>query len=281
MNRLMTSRRGTASLLVVAVSLVLLAAPATATDQPQRTRRVLYNFDGDSCLSTKASGKGPVPVNVDDVKRLIEEVAYEGSQVDTILVCVNAQVMYYPTKVGTMRGTLSTAEAVKRYDCDGTTEERVTKMNSLVERIRQMLDDVGQERGRRLVLSVRPPSNGGNPPPTPETARQRGCDVPAWVRNGWVDFVGVSEFLFERGDLPIDHSKSLVRMIEWSPSVIVHSVISPRGIGISATEPPQRNDIRHIIMKSQENLSSRLKSKGLLARPGVPRCGTAHYLDFA
>jgi hypothetical protein len=26
------------------------------------------------------------------------------------LVCVNAQVMYYPTKVGTMRGTLSTPE---------------------------------------------------------------------------------------------------------------------------------------------------------------------------
>ena len=53
-------------------------------------------------------GKGPVPVNVDDVKRLIEEVAYDGSRVDTILICVNAQVMYYPTKVGTMRGTLST-----------------------------------------------------------------------------------------------------------------------------------------------------------------------------
>ena len=78
MDRLMTSRRGTASQLVIAVSLVLLAAPVTAADQPQRTRRVLYNFDGDSCLSTKAGGKGPVPVNVDDVKRLIDEVAYEG-----------------------------------------------------------------------------------------------------------------------------------------------------------------------------------------------------------
>ena len=299
--------------------------PAFVNAVPPRTRRVLYNFDGDSCLSTKAGGKGPVPVNVEDVKRLIEEVAYEGSQVDSILVCVNAQVMYYPTRIGTMRGTLSTAEerakwpasekqrfenlkaffdsgvdpyavmlseakrrgrealltfrmnddhgndflrtqfqvdhpewglgteqyrgkgaldfgrdevrdytfrlieeAVKRYDCDGieldfnrfptffkdgTTEERVTKMNSLVERIRQMLDDVGHERGRRLVLSVRPPSNGGNPPPTPETARQRGCDVPAWVRNGWVDFVGVSEFLFERGDLPIDQWKQAIKTV--------------------------------------------------------------------
>ena len=29
----------------------------------KRLRRVLYNFDGDSCLSTKAGSKGPVPVN--------------------------------------------------------------------------------------------------------------------------------------------------------------------------------------------------------------------------
>ncbi len=79
-------------------------------NQPQHVRRVLYNFDGDSCMVTRAGGKGPVAIGVDDLKRLIEEVAYDGSQVDTVLVCVNAQVMYYPTKVGTMRGTLSTPE---------------------------------------------------------------------------------------------------------------------------------------------------------------------------
>ena len=264
-------------------------------------------------------------MNVDDVKRLIEEVAYDGSRVDTVLVCVNAQVMYYPTKVGTMRGTLSTPEerakwpasekqrfdnlkaffdkgvdpyavmlaeakrrgrealltfrmnddhgndflrtqflvdhpdwrlgteqyrgkgamdfgrdevrdytfrlieeAVRRYDCDGieldfnrfptffkdgTTDERVAKMNSLVERVRKMLDDVGRERGRRLVLAVRVPSNYGRTPPTPETARQLGCDVPAWVKHGWVDFVAVSEFLFERGDLPIDQWKQAITTV--------------------------------------------------------------------
>ena len=282
------------------------AEAATSPGPASRERRVLYNFDGCSCMFTKAGGKGPVPVTADDVKRLIEEVAYEGSRVDTVLVCINAQVMFYPTKVGTMLGTPpATAgadaagkqwlanlrgfydagsdpyavmlaetrqrgreallsfrmnddhnvdfqttqfwvdhpecrlggkaldfgreevrdytfrlieEAVTRYDCDGIeldfnrfpnffkdgkTEERVAKMNGLVERVRTMLDDVGRGRGRRLVLSVRPPSNFGNPPPTPETARQRGCDVPAWVANGWVDFVAVSEFLFERGDLPI------------------------------------------------------------------------------
>jgi hypothetical protein len=293
--------------------------------QSTRSRRVLYNFDGDSCLSTKADSKGPVPVNIDDVKRLIEEVAYDGSRVDTVLVCINAQVMYYPTKVGTMRGTLSTPderakwsesekqrfqnlkaffdagvdpyavmlaearqrgcevlltfrmnddhgvdalrtkflvdhaewrlgtkqyqgsgamdfardevrdytfrlieEAVGRYDCDGieldfnrfprffkdgSTDERVARMNSLVERVRKMLDKVGHKRGRRLVLSVRPPSNFGSTPPTPETARELGCDVPAWVRNGWVDFVAVSEFLFERGDLPIDKWKQAITTV--------------------------------------------------------------------
>jgi hypothetical protein len=45
-------------------------------------------------------------------------------------------------------------------------------MNSLVERVRQMLDDVGHDRGRRLALAVRVPSNYGRTPPTPETARQ-------------------------------------------------------------------------------------------------------------
>lgn len=287
-----------------------------------RTRRVLYNFDGDSCLSTRADSKGPVPVGVDDVQRLIEEVAFDGSRVDTVLVCVNAQVMYYPTQVGTMRGTLSTAEerdqwpasekqrfqnlraffeagvdpyaimlaeakrrgreallsfrmnddhgetflrsqfladhpdwrlgtekyrgggaldfgrdevreytfrlieeAVRRYACDGieldfnrfptffkdgTADERVAKMNTLVERVRKLLDTVGAERGRRLVLAVRVPSNYGRTPPTPDTARELGCDVPAWARQGWVDFVTVSEFLHERGDLPIGRWKQAI-----------------------------------------------------------------------
>ena len=76
---------------------------------------MLYNFDGDSCLWTKAGSKGPVAVGVADVKRLIEEVAYPESRVDTVLVCVNALVMYYPTKVGTMRGTLSTPEERARW----------------------------------------------------------------------------------------------------------------------------------------------------------------------
>ena len=53
----------------------------------------------------------------------------------------------------------------------------------------------------------------GRTPPTPETARQIGCDVPAWAKNGWVDFVTVSEFLFERGDLPVGEWKRAVTTV--------------------------------------------------------------------
>ena len=46
----------------------------------------------------------------------------------------------------------------------------IAKMNSLVERVRNMLGEVGAKRGRRLVLAIRVPSNYGRMPPTPETA---------------------------------------------------------------------------------------------------------------
>ena len=37
--------------------------------------------------------------------------------------------------------------------------------------------------------------------------------MPAWVQNGWVDFVTVSEFLYERGDLPINLWKQTIRTV--------------------------------------------------------------------
>lgn len=304
-----------ASFSIVSFSIVSL----TLADEPTARRRVLYNFDGDSCMFTRAGGRGPVAITVEDLKRLVEEVAYEQSQVDTILVCIDAQVMYYPTKVGTSRGGTSTPderakwpasqrqmfenlqrffeagvdpyavilgeakrrgreallsfrmnddhgndflrtqfwidhpewrlgkgalnfdvdqvrdyvaslmeEAVRRYDCDGIEldfnrfptffkssppEERVQKMNGLVQRIRRMLDEVGQQRGRKLVLAVRVPSNYGRTPPTPESSRLLGCDVPLWAANRWIDFVIVSEFLFTRYDLPLMPWKSAIREV--------------------------------------------------------------------
>lgn len=320
----MAQRFPAAYLSVRSIALLVLAAAtattsvATRATEP-RTRRVLYNFDGDSCLWTRAGGKGPVAVGPDDVRKLLEEVAYDGSQVDSILVCINAQAMYYPTQVGTMRGTHCTAEeranwpdheqqrfanlqtlfdsgvdpyavliaesrrrgrealltfrmnddhgndflrtrfwaehpeyrlgrgaldfshaevrdyvaglieeAVQRYDADGieldfnrfphffaegSIDENVARMSGLVQRVRTFLDKIGSMRNRRLVLAVRAPSNFGRTPPTPETARALGCDVRDWVQKGWVDFVTVSEFFIERGDLPIGLWKQAISTV--------------------------------------------------------------------
>ncbi|MGC8642239.1 MAG: exo-alpha-sialidase [Isosphaeraceae bacterium] len=281
-----------------------------------RPRRILYNLDGDSCMFLKKGSKGPETITADDLKAAVHELTEPGSQVDTLLVCINAQVMYYPTKVGTLRGAdctpeerrgwpaseeqrfrnvqamfdagidpyavllaeakkrglealltfrvndahgndfLRTAfwrehpeyrlghgaldfghdavrdyvcrlieEAVQRYDCDGieldfqrfptyfkdgTTEERVAKINSLVARVRTLLDAQGAKRGRRLILAARVPSDYGRTPPSYETARSIGCDPVEWARQGWIDFLTVSEFLFVRYDLPIKPWKKLI-----------------------------------------------------------------------
>lgn len=74
---------------------------------PVRDRRILYNLDGDSCMTLKSGRKGPGPITLADLTNIVAGLTGPRSQVDTLLVCVNAQVMYYPTKVGTMRGGLS------------------------------------------------------------------------------------------------------------------------------------------------------------------------------
>jgi hypothetical protein len=336
-------------------ALVVLLASCTlpALGDQKRMRRVLYNIDGDSCMSTKAGTKGWTEVGADDLKQAIREVTFEGSQVDTVLVCIIAQVMYYPTKVGTLRGTLSTAdekakwpasekmrwknaqalfdaktdpyalmlaeirkrgreallsfrmnddhgndflrtkfwadhpdmrlsrgaldfghekvrdyvarlieEAVKRYDSDGIdldfnrfpaffkgdkTDERVAKMNGLVERVRRTLDEVGKERGRQLVLAVRVPSNFGRTPPTPETVRALGCDPQMWAKRGWVDFVTVSEFLFERYNLPLKTWKEAIRDV-------------PVYGGIECTESGNRKG--YLTAEKYRRASQRLRKEG-------------------
>ena len=65
-------------------------------------------------VDQERSVKTPVQVGPDDLKTVVDEIAFPGSQVDTLLVCINAQCMYYPTKIGDRRGTLATpAEAAK------------------------------------------------------------------------------------------------------------------------------------------------------------------------
>jgi hypothetical protein len=288
----------------------LFAVPSLSAEHGKR--RLLYNLDGDSCMTLIAGRQGPGPLGTPDLVRIISDLTQPGSQVDTFLLCANAQVMYYPTRVGTQRGALSTLEerakwsaherqreiniagffqqgidpyaflfaearrrgletlltfrmndahgndflrtafwrdhpqfrigngaldfrfpevrdyvfalieeAARRYDTDGleldfqrfptffgeapefAIEARVDAMNALVRRVREMLDATSASRGKRRSLAVRPPSDYGRKAPTPEFARSLGCDLAAWAKAGWIDWVTVSEFLYVRYDLPL------------------------------------------------------------------------------
>jgi hypothetical protein len=128
-------------------------------------------------------------------------------------------------------------EAVQRYDCDGieldfqrfptffgsgTREENVARMNALVARVREMLRIEGSKRGRSLVLGVRMPSeHHGVPTPDQALAASRACDLTAWVKSGWVDFVVVSEFLFSAETLDLAAWRRI------APGVPIYGGIQP------------------------------------------------------
>jgi hypothetical protein len=308
--------------MVLAFTAIGHVVPARAVDKltAPKVRRILYNDDGDSCMCLKKNIKGPAVVTAADLKSIVEDIAYPGSQGDTLLLCMNAQSTYYPSKVGSMRGTLATVEErkqwnnpreeqrfrnieamfaqgvdpyalllgeakkhglealityrmndahsgaclrtrfylehpeyhmgfaldfgheavrdytfriieeeVQRYDCDGiemdfnrfpkffqagAEAERIAKINGLVQRVRQMLDTEGKKRGRRLVLAARVPTS------YPE-CRTIGLDPVVWAKEGWIDFLTVSEFLVVRYDLPIAPWKKLISTIPVYGSIEV------------------------------------------------------------
>ena len=113
---------------------VLLLAPSTPSraEKPFRQRRILVNYDGGSTLYSRKGSQGPVRLTVGDLREAIREVSFEGSQVDTVLLCVNAQVMYYPTKVGTMLGSLATPEQKKKLPRN--TQQWIANLNHFVDR---------------------------------------------------------------------------------------------------------------------------------------------------
>jgi hypothetical protein len=284
-----------AVLLGALVASQLASATEPAGPTARKTRRILYNLDGDSCMWTKKGCKGPVRVGPDDMRTVVEEIDGQGTQVDSLLVCINAQCMYYPTKIGDMRGTLVTPgqranwpvseqqrmrnmeamfqegvdpyalllaearrrgmealltyrmndihdgdflnhrfwlahpdhrlpgpvakgfrpgldfaqdtvreytfrlieEAVQRYDCDGieldfnrappyfrngAEGDGMAKINDLVRRVRQMLNDQGQKRNRRLVLAARVlPQYSDN--------LAIGLDPAAWAKESLIDLL--------------------------------------------------------------------------------------------
>ena len=113
---------------------VLLLAPSTPSraEKPVRQRRILVNYDGGSTLYSKKGSQGPVRLTAEDLREAIREVSFEGSQVDTVLLCVNAQVMYYPTKVGTMLGSLATPEEKKKLPRN--IQQWISNLNHFVDR---------------------------------------------------------------------------------------------------------------------------------------------------
>ncbi len=120
-------------------------------------------------------------------------------------------------------------EAVRRYDCDGLELDfnrfptffkdgptrRARGQDELAGRAdpHPARPTSATSAATGSASSVRVPSNFGRTPPTPDSAREIGCDVPAWGRRGWVDWVTVSEFLYERGDLPIAAWKQAVTAV--------------------------------------------------------------------
>ena len=113
---------------------VLLLAPSTPSraQKPARQRRILVNYDGGSTLYSRKGSQGPVRLTAEDLREAIREVSFEGSQVDTVLLCVNAQVMYYPTKVGTMLGSLATPEEKKKLPRN--IQQWISNLNHFVDR---------------------------------------------------------------------------------------------------------------------------------------------------
>ena len=334
LNQLWRRQQVVASILLAAIVIGGCTTLRAAENAPEaRRRRILINNDGDSCMVWKKGGHGPTQITADDLRASVEEIAYPGSQVDTLLVCICARAMYYPSKVGTMRGTLASPEerkkwppseqqhfrnveamfaqgvdpytlilaeakkrglealltyrmndchgssflqckfwldhpeyrqgkggpsaafdfaheavrdytfrlieeAVHRYDSDGiemdfvrfptffqkgagTEAERIEKINGLVHRVRQMLDAEGKKRNKRLVLAARVPTSY-------QECRRIGLDPAVWAREGWIDFLTVSEFLFVRYDLPVKPWKELIKQVPIYASI---EVIEPLEAG--------------------------------------------------
>jgi len=107
-------------------------------------------------------------------------------------------------------------ELCTRYDVDGVEldfqrfprffpnaqmEEGRGVMTAFVQRIRQMLDQRGQQRGQRLPLCIRVPE-------TLAKCEKAGLDVPGWDAAGLVDMINVSPSYIHTLELGIEEFKA-------------------------------------------------------------------------
>jgi hypothetical protein len=297
-------------------------------------------------MCAKKGVKAPpgTAITVDDMKAIVAEIAGPGSQVDTLLVCINAQCAYYPSRIGDLRGSLVEPkeretwpvyeqqrfrnmsamlakgddpyaallaeakrrgmealltfrmndahgckylycrlwlghpecrlgagldfsrdvvrdytfrlieEAVHRYDSDGiemdfvrfpnffqsgTESERISHINALVRRVRQMVDAEGKKRGKRLVLAARVPTSYSE-------CKRIGLDPVVWAKEGWIDFLTVSEFFNTRYDLPVKPWKALIRQIPIYGSIEALTPATPEKPSAVMTPADYRRAARHL-----------------------------------
>ena len=89
---------------------------------------------------------------------------------------------------------------------NGTEAERVAAINKLVRRVRQMLDDEGRKRGRRLVLAA-------HVLPGYQECKTTGLDPVVWAGEGWIDFLTISPYSGTQYDLPIKSWKERIKTV--------------------------------------------------------------------
>jgi|GEM_PF-1700167 len=100
----------------------------------------------------------------DQIRRTVEKYDVDGVELDMTRNC-----MFFP------RGT----------DASGHSEECAPIMTEFVRRVRELLDDWGKKRKRRLVLSVTVPYSLYR-------CRLEGLDIPVWARLGYIDVLCMS-----------------------------------------------------------------------------------------
>ncbi|NLX05505.1 MAG: hypothetical protein GXY33_10205 [Phycisphaerae bacterium] len=120
-----------------------------------RQRRILYNSDGWNIFFNAVHPDRPL--SAQDVGGYVKEVAFSGSQVDTFILCVNAGLAYYPSRVIPMYGQ-------EGYDPKDAVDVPASQ-KLLGENLRRLLadglDPVGlvidqaRELGLEVILSYR------------------------------------------------------------------------------------------------------------------------------
>ena len=110
-------------------------------------------------------------------------------------------------------------EVATRFDVDGIefnwhrmpqcfrrqeAEQSHTIMTGFVRRVSEMLDEVGRQKGRKLILGVRVLEEI-------ESNRTWGLDVPTWIKEGLVDYVAPGDWGFTDFNAPYDEFVRLGR----------------------------------------------------------------------